>query len=154
MSRGAQLLLPFKMDMKTALVTGLEEGPVNAISVCQLQAPEIADRLSIDGVQMGRSSHRLRNPANQAPDWMTGIMQEYRRSDSSPEPVATALSDERIGYAEPIYVQPLCLTCHGKELAPEVARHIEEAYPGDQATGFDVGDLRGVYWVEFPQEEN
>ena len=57
-----------------------------------------------------------------------------------------------MGYAEPIIVQPLCLSCHGNVLAPEVANHIEEAYPDDQATGFEIGDLRGVYWVAFPRE--
>ncbi len=152
LTRGAELLLPFKRDLKSALVSGLEEGPVSAIGVCKVQAPAIAERLSIDGVEMGRASHRLRNPANQGPAWIGGIMQDYLRSGSSRDPVAISLSGQRIGYAEPIVVQPLCLTCHGQALAPEVARHIEEAYPDDQATGFEIGDLRGVYWVEFPQK--
>ena len=30
---------------------------------------------------------------------------------------------------------------------PDVAAHIAQAYPEDQATGFEVGDLRGVFWV-------
>jgi hypothetical protein len=50
-------------------------------------------------------------------------------------------------------LQPLCVACHGKFLAPDVAAIIEEAYPEDQATGFEVGDLRGVFWVEYPEAE-
>ena len=49
-------------------------------------------------------------------------------------------------------LQPLCLTCHGSELAPGVAEQISELYPEDHAIGFEAGDLRGVFWLEFPGE--
>ena len=63
---------------------------------------------------------------------------------------AVPLPDNRWGYVEPITVQPLCLACHGSEIVPDVADRISELYPEDRATGFAVGDLRGVFWVEFP----
>jgi hypothetical protein len=46
----------------------------------------------------------------------------------------------------------LCLVCHGETLAPEIAAQIAAQYPEDQATGFADGDLRGVFWVEFPSD--
>jgi hypothetical protein len=55
------------------------------------------------------------------------------------------------GYVEPIRVKSMCLTCHGATLAPEVASRIAELYPEDQATGFGEGDLRGVFWVSWPE---
>ena len=137
--RGAELLAPFKAELKEALVAGMQEGPAAAIEVCSERAPEIAASLSIDGVTMGRSSHKLRNPDNAPPAWL----------ELSDEPLVVGLEDGRHGYAEPIFIQPLCLTCHGKELAPDVAARIEALYPDDKATGFDVGDFRGVFWVEF-----
>lgn len=148
---GAEHLLPFKRDLKQALVSGLEEGAVNAINVCKEQAPAIANALSINGVEIGRTSHRLRNPANQSPDWVSDILQNYLQADSERAPMVSDLPNNRVGYAEPIMVQPLCLACHGKVLAPDVAAGINESYPGDEATGFEVGDLRGLYWVEFPK---
>lgn len=60
------------------------------------------------------------------------------------------LDDERIGYVEPITVAPLCTTCHGESISPGISNAIAERYPDDEATGFTVGDLRGVFWVEFP----
>ena len=33
---------------------------------------------------------------------------------------------------------------------PDVASRISELYPEDRATGFEAGDLRGIFWVEFP----
>jgi hypothetical protein len=43
----------------------------------------------------------------------------------------------------------LCLTCHGSNLDADIAASIAERYPEDRATGFEAGDLRGVFWVEF-----
>ena len=48
-------------------------------------------------------------------------------------------------------VVALCLTCHGESLQPEIATRINESYPEDEAAGFKTGDLRGVFWVEFPE---
>lgn len=152
LERGAELLTPFKKDLQRALKSGLAEGPAEAIQVCRIRAPDIADALSVDGVRMGRSSHRLRNPDNEAPEWVRPIMQAYLDDPSSRTPRAVELEENRWGYVEPIVVQPLCLTCHGSELAPDISARIAELYPDDRATGFEAGDLRGVFWLEFPGE--
>jgi hypothetical protein len=152
LARGADLLAPFKQDLQKALKSGLAEGPAAAIQVCRLKAPGIAEALSVDGVRMGRSSHKLRNPGNTAPEWVSPIMQAYLDEPSGREPRAIELADDRWGYVEPIMLQPLCLTCHGSQLAPEVAERIAELYPDDEATGFEAGDLRGVFWLEFPAD--
>lgn len=149
--RGSELLLPFKQGLQQALRAGMQQGPVEAISACRVQAPIVAADLSRDGVVVGRSSHRLRNPANQAPDWVAPIMASYVESSDHHVPQSVQLTDARIGYVEPIVTQALCLTCHGEQLAPELAAKIEDLYPQDRATGFRDGDLRGVFWVEFPQ---
>jgi len=152
-ARGAELLAPFKKDLKQALMAGMQKGPVHAISVCRDQAPAIAESLSNEGVQMGRTSHRLRNPENTAPDWVDAALNTYLREGQDSAPILVPLPNARLGYVEPIATQPLCLACHGKSLAPDVAAHIAEAYPEDQATGFEAGDLRGVFWVEYAEAE-
>ena len=152
-ARGAELLAPFKKNLKQALVAGMQKGPVHAISVCKDEAPAIAESLSTKGVQMGRTSHRLRNPENTAPHWVNAALNTYLGEDQGPAPILVHLPKDRLGYAEPIATAPLCLACHGKSLAPDVAAHIVEAYSEDQATGFEAGDLRGVFWVEYPEAE-
>ena len=49
----------------------------------------------------------------------------------------------------PIVLAPQCLGCHGKvaELAPGVAAVLAQRYPGDLATGYAAGDLRGAFSV-------
>lgn len=152
-ARGAELLTPFKQDLKLALTTGMQKGPLNAISVCKDEAPAIAASLSSEEIQMGRTSHRLRNPDNSAPEWVDAALQSYLDEDYDRTPRLVPLQNGRVGYVEAIETQPLCLACHGNVLAPEVAAHIEGTYPNDEATGFGVGDLRGVFWVEYPKAE-
>jgi len=77
------------------------------------------------------------------------VITAYAAGTLEMQPQAIALGDGRTGYAEPIIVQPMCLTCHGSELDAGVAEQIAELYPEDQATGFSAGDFRGVFWVEF-----
>jgi hypothetical protein len=146
---GAELLAPFKTELKAALVQGMEAGPVEAISICRDKAPQIAAKLSVDGVQMGRSSHRLRNTANAPQDWLAPIVAAYADGSHELAPRSVEIGGGRTGYVEPITVQPLCLTCHGTELQPELAARIAELYPDDAATGFAAGDFRGVFWVEY-----
>lgn len=146
---GAALLQPFKAELKAALLAGMEQGPAEAIAVCKTRAPEIASRLSTGDVRMGRSSHRLRNPANAPPDWVAPLLQSYAQQETTPEPAVVLLGDGRIGYAEPIMMQPLCLTCHGATVGEDIRDRIAALYPEDQATGFDDGDFRGVFWTEF-----
>jgi len=148
-AQGAALLAPFKSNLKTALVQGMEAGPVEAIAACSVQAPQIAAELSVDGIVMGRSSHKLRNPENAPPQWLEPILDSFADGSANLEPVAVSVGDDRVAYVEPIMTQPLCLTCHGQSLQPEIAARIAEAYPDDKATGFEAGDLRGVFWVEF-----
>lgn len=147
-TRGAALLAPFKQNLKSALVKGMESGPVAAIGACNTEAPVIAGELSVDGTAMGRSSHKLRNPENVAPEWAVPFLSAYAAGTQT-DPVAVEYAKDRYGYVEPIMLQSMCLNCHGAVLHPDVAARINELYPDDEATGFSEGDFRGVFWVEF-----
>ena len=149
MAHGAELLAPFKADLMQALSSGMQEGPAAAIEVCSELAPGIAQSLSVGGVRMGRSSHKLRNPENAAPGWLESLIASYASGDVEMQPQTVPLADGRHGYAEPIVVKAMCLTCHGTEIDAEVAAQLAAKYPADKATGFSDGDFRGVFWVEF-----
>lgn len=151
LNRGAGLLMPFKQHLKAALQAGLSQGPVEAIGDCQLEAPRIAADLSVDGVLVGRSSHRLRNPDNAGPDWVTSVIDSYLADAVNVAPRLVDRPNGRVGYVEPIMIQPMCLVCHGETLSPELAARLGELYPEDQATGFREYELRGVFWAEFPR---
>ena len=57
------------------------------------------------------------------------------------------LGPRGVGYVEPIHLQPLCATCHGESIEPTLLEAIRSRYPEDQAVGFRVGELRGLFWA-------
>jgi hypothetical protein len=147
--RAQAALEPFKTELQTALRESLRAGgPENAIEVCRDRAPEIAAARSTDGVRMGRTSHKLRNPKNVSPRWVEPIIVEFLEKGSDRTFRAVRLPDGAVGYVEPIYVQPMCLACHGKEISPAVSERLDADYPRDNGRGFGAGDFRGVFWVK------
>ncbi len=126
------------------------DNPATAIVVCAEEAPQIAAEVSQEqGVSIGRTSFRLRNPKNTPPDWATQFV-----ADRIDEPIY--LSDGRtLGALLPIRLEAACLMCHGPEgaIPQEINESLEEHYPDDQATGFQRDDLRGWFWVEVPQAD-
>jgi hypothetical protein len=152
MQLGGQL----KAELSKAIAEG---GPVAAINVCYLRAPEIAAQLSqASGARVGRTALRVRNPSN-APDELERSVLEQFSADVGSGPVdrpLEAVFEIRRGdaverrYMRAIPTDALCLTCHGKTLAPELAAAIARDYPKDQATGFEQGQLRGAFSVVWP----
>jgi hypothetical protein len=146
--RAQAALEPFKAELQTALRESLRAGgPENAIQVCRDRAPQIAASLSTEGVRIGRTSYRLRNPKNISPRWVEPLMVEFLEKGDDRTFRAVRLPDGGVGYVEPIYVQPMCLACHGKEISPAVSEKLDAAYPRDNGRGFNAGDFRGVFWV-------
>lgn len=134
-----------------ALTTALDEGgPEAAVGVCRDQAPGIAAAVSSERVRVGRTSHRLRNPENAPPAWAAGIV--ARSAGAAANSVERHVVDagDRLGVLAPIGTLGLCTTCHGDAdtFPPELRATLAAEYPGDRATGFEIGDLRGWIWAE------
>jgi hypothetical protein len=150
--RAAAVVAPLRRQLLEELGAALAQGPEHAIEVCRVRAPEIARGLSSESAQVGRTSHRLRNPANAPRAWVEPLLAEYVAGQAQNEPRSVWLASGGVGYVEPIFVAPPCLACHGGELAPSVATRIRELYPQDRATGFAPGEFRGLFWVELAAE--
>ncbi|MEZ6127819.1 MAG: DUF3365 domain-containing protein [Planctomycetaceae bacterium] len=136
--------------LSTRLVQAMSNGgPAAAIEVCSKDAARLAADVSEEhGVQIGRTSFKLRNPQNTPPDW-AGQMVEERVS----EPTFIDLPDGHLGALLPIKLMPQCMACHGpkEQIAEDVQTALAALYPDDQATGFNVDELRGWFWVDVPQ---
>ena len=152
--RAQAALKPFKKQLMGALSSAMGDGPQEAIRVCRAEAARIARDVAPPGVEIGRTSHRLRNPSNAPENWMKPLLASYASGSAGPESRAVLLDESRFGYVEPIYVKNVCLKCHGDVLDPSVKETINTLYPGDEATGFEVNDFRGLFWVTMPVEES
>ena len=146
---GAQL----KARLLSAIETG---GPVAAIDVCKLEAPEIAAGLSGEtGLRVGRTALRWRNPANAPDDYERTAMETFLAEiDAGADPAALELAEivtgaqgRQLRYMKPIMTGGPCVLCHGTDISDEVKTAILERYPDDQATGFAPGDFRGAFTI-------
>ena len=136
------------MDRLSASIS--EGGPAAGIEVCSSEAPGIASAVAeANQVRIGRTSHKLRNPANSGPAWVARVVEDKsgtRRYFSGP--------DGTLAVATPIPLGQMCAQCHGPVagISAEVKAALAKRYPQDTATGFEVGEVRGWFWVEVPRQ--
>ncbi len=135
--------------LSTRLIQAMSDGgPVNAIDVCGKDAARLADEVSREhGVKIGRTSFRLRNPANTPPQWAAAVVRQRVG-----EPKFLDLPDGKLGAMLPIKLMSQCIGCHGStdQIDADVLTALADGYPSDRATGFKVDELRGWFWVEVP----
>jgi RND family efflux transporter MFP subunit len=138
-----------------ALREALARGPEAALDACRDAAPRLAAEAARPGVRVGRTSHRLRNPANAPEAWLLPWLEAYRRGESQRPFQTVDLGAEGTGYVEPIHLAPLCATCHGENVDAALLEAIRARYPDDEAVGFRVGELRGLFWaIEAPAHDS
>lgn len=143
-----------KAELQAAMQTG---GPVNAINVCQLKAPELANTVSnTEKLEVSRVSLRNRNPVIGLPnEWQTQVLNDFEARKVKGEALESLVYSELVENAgkhefrfmKAIPTEAMCLTCHGSEISPVVMTRLKELYPQDKATGFKEGDLRGAFVV-------
>lgn len=153
----------FSGRLRAALQERMQsEGPVAAVDFCHAQAPRIAEAVMAEhGVRLGRVAvpGRNRNPGNAPMDWQLAALADFQSQVDAGATPGEQVFVQRNGLPpgvalrmmRGIAVEPVCLACHGQAVSAPVAQAIARHYPGDAATGFDIGDLRGGLWVEVPQ---
>jgi hypothetical protein len=145
-------------ELKAAMTEG---GPVGAIGVCKVKAPEIAAAaMQKTGMKIKRVSPKNRNPKGVPDAWETQALADLeKRLAASEKPetldmhavVATADGKE-FRYAKALVTQPLCLNCHGDpdKMPPDVKAKLAAEYPDDKAVGYSAGMIRGVLSIRKP----
>jgi hypothetical protein len=142
-----------KQELQSAMKAG---GPVNAIAVCNVKAPMIGESVSKEtGLRIARTSLKYRNADNRPDPWEQSVLERFDAGRAAGEDpakmefyeVVQTDAGERFRYMKAIPTAEVCLTCHGAELAPEVAAELDALYPDDKARGFSVGDIRGAFTI-------
>ncbi|CAM2070417.1 DUF3365 domain-containing protein [Sulfidibacter corallicola] len=129
------------------LKAGLQEGgPAEAIRICNVEAMPITGKVSKEqGLTLSRITDRPRNPKNLATASERDLM-DLMRADLEKKALKPLYRLDGAVY-KPLLIQPVCLTCHGENLPPQVADKIAESYPVDRAVGYRPGQLRGAIKV-------
>jgi len=154
-ARGAALIGELKRTLVGTLTKAMSQGVPAAITTCHTEAPVLTAAVAREGATIGRATRKPRNPKNVAAGWQADALAQFEGQVAAGKPLAgqtfvRRLPEGRIAYGEPLVIQELCLTCHGATLAPDVQAELAARYPDDRATGYAVGELRGVAWVELP----
>lgn len=138
-------------ELATAIASG---GPVAAIPICAEKAqPLVADVASTRKIEMRRLSDRPRNPQQNAQGSDLTTLESFRaaiENGTPPQPAVEPLADGSTIVRLPIPInQPLCLQCHGSndDITAETRTAIHALYPEDQATGYKMNDLRGIWKI-------
>lgn len=143
-----------------------KKGFVGALRYCNTNASDLMKQekavletkfkqeYGIQGVKFGRSSLRFRNPANKPDKATKKVLLAWHEAEKAGQKAAprTETGKKSTRAYLPIRIpNALCLNCHGKanELAGGVPAALKKLYPADKATGYSVGDLRGVFVAEF-----
>ncbi len=152
--RAAELAGRLKQNLTKSLTQKIsQDGVAQAIGFCHEQVMPIAKTAAGEDIarfEFGRTSHRVRQAKNLPQDWMKPYLSEFQESTLQKPATAKVheFADGKRAYLEPLYIQPLCLSCHGSPLSGEVSAEVRRLYPQDQATGFKLGEFRGMIWVK------
>lgn len=143
------LVRQFAEALQRELAAGIKAGgPPNAIGVCSVRAPSIADALSTEGLTIRRIGTRVRNARTNTPtDAEARILAKLTVESST---FSGQIAGNEV-FMQAIFInKPVCLKCHGTgdEIAADTRAELAKRYPGDKAVGYKIGDLRGAFVVE------
>ena len=139
--------------MSGKLMHAMQEGGVpNALKYCNLEAMPITDSLSkAYGVQIKRTALKLRNPKNKPNTEEFNLLLQFQsdiKLGKNPKPIIMKSGPHSNTFFAPITIKQPCLACHG-DVNAETKKLIAEHYPEDKATGFKLGELRGMWSIKF-----
>ena len=147
-------------ELKSTLQASMKaKGPIDSISVCNTEAPEISNKISeAKGLSVARTSLKYRNQENKPDEWEKSVLEQFEQRKAKGEAVKpmdyselTEIGGKKVfRYMKAIPTAEVCLKCHGSNVALPIAAKINSLYPDDKATGFKKGDIRGAFTVIQP----
>lgn len=132
-----------------------KDGVEGAVKTCNLKAMPLTQELSKKlGADIGRTALKIRNTQNSPDAWEKMQLENFLVRLEKGEPIgameAVSQDGKNFRYMKAIPMQAQCAACHGGQVNPTLYRKIKALYPHDQATGFNVGDLRGAFTITIP----
>jgi hypothetical protein len=137
-------------ELKSQMQTN---GAMSALHFCSQNALTLTEQLAKESkTSIKRVSIKNRNPVNNANKYEIALLNEWdkraKNAQALPEQKLVTVSDSTVMYYKPIIINnEACLKCHGN-VEGELAKAIKDAYPEDKATGYKMGDLRGMIAIE------
>lgn len=142
-------VMELKKTMMAELKAKLAESPVSAIEFCSKNALTITGNIAKKhNLNIKRVSEKNRNIANTADTTDKKALALFADAmKKNGKPGEFLVVDGK--FYEPMVTNDMCMVCHGKEetMTKPVLDKIKQIYPNDKATGYGIGELRGVIAV-------
>jgi len=136
--------------------------PHETVDTCREKLPGmVKETREKTGWNIRRVSLKTRNAERGTPDeWEAKVLTDFDRRAAAGEKreqlevgeIVQAPEGRVFRYMKALPVQEACLTCHGDaaKLTPELKAKLATLYPNDQATGYELGQIRGALTVKRP----
>ena len=136
--------------------------PHETVDICREKLPGMVKEIrEKTGWNIRRVSLKTRNAERGTPDdWEAKVLTEFNERATAGEKRETIEKSEIVQapegrvfrYMKALPIQETCLTCHGDsaKLTPELKAKLATLYPKDQATGYELGQIRGALTVKRP----
>ena len=129
-------------------------GRDNAVEFCHLRAMPLTDSLSaVYNVTIQRLTDKNRNPQNAIRTLEDH--QAWERIKNENTDFIERDQNGKVQYYKPIVMgMPTCIQCHGtrSDISESTRNIIHIKYPEDRATSYALGDLRGMWKIEFDRK--
>lgn len=142
-------------ELKVQMQAG---GPLGALHFCSQNALVITDQVAQEsGTAIKRVSLQNRNPVNAASAEEQVVLNEWSKVQRTRQPLPAyaikPLTEGGYTYYKPITINnETCLKCHGDIAADSsLGKAIKSIYADDKATGYGLGDLRGMIVITLPK---
>ena len=136
-----------------------EGGAIHAVMFCNEKAVDLTNSFSQNDISIQRISEKNRNANNSisSENDQKAWQEISKMTDVLPNQKHLLIeTPKEIVYYKAIPLgMPTCLLCHGNpqtEIAPEVQQVISSKYPEDKATGYTMGELRGLWKITFQRD--
>ena len=154
--RGLKYALTTKAVLgKNLMGTIQKKGTQEALAFCNEKAYPLTDSMSVvHNANIKRVSDKPRNQSNQANAEELKHIEAFKKvilNKEEPNPIVKEM-DNTVQVFYPITTNTMCLQCHGipnKTIETATFNKITTLYPQDQAIGYDINEVRGIWSITF-----
>lgn len=133
-----------------------KKGTLEALAFCNIKAMSLTDSMSVKyNAIIKRVSDKNRNHNNKANAEELVYIEQFKKDLANKKESKPIVVDkgEKVQFYYPIPTNSMCLQCHGKQIKPEVAKHILKLYPNDLAVGYNENEVRGIWSISFDKKQ-
>ncbi|EAR01843.1 DUF3365 domain-containing protein [Maribacter sp. HTCC2170] len=153
---GLKYALSTKAQLGKNLIRALDKkGPDGAVEFCNIEAMKLTDSISVmHNAIIKRVSDKPRNPLNKANTKELGHIAAFKtmlKAGADIEPILEEINGD-VNFYYPITTNTMCLQCHGtskEQISTSTLETLRRLYPKDKAIGYDVGQVRGIWSINF-----